>query len=464
MMNGYSTNGYKTTTEADTIPPPHSLEAEEAVLGALMIDPDGFLRINLLGIKSTDFFISRHSLIFQAMESLNSRGIAIDTVTMVDELQRQENLHTVGGPAAISQLLGIVPSSTHLEYYTQIIKRYSVQRQIIGAAAEMTRYAHSTDETDPNVILARAGETLSRVKIGSQGDSLTDMRQASQLFLDRLEALQNATNGIIGIPTDIPQLDYYTQGLQRSHFIVLAAPPGSGKTSLAVQLAANSAKRHGKRALVFSLEMTTLSLMNRIISAEAQVDSAKIKSGTLNQIELGQVISASTRVSEWPLRIDDRTNSISGITATAILHHAKHGLDLVVVDYIQRIDAGLGPRAQSWECISHISNSLKSLAKTLNIPVLAVSSLLEKQIVLRGDKRPQRADLKGSGDLAYDADQIWFLYCDALYNENAVPNLTEIIVDKNREGRVGVAEVYFKKPLTRFESIEKRTIDLRQVE
>ncbi len=447
---------------ADTLPgtvpdklQPHNLEAEEAILGSLLIDPDAIIRVATF-LSPDDFYVERHGWVYAAIRDLHERREPADLVTLTDELERRSQLGEVGGSAYLTGLINATPTSIHVEYYARIVERTAVLRRLIDAAGQIARLAYQ-DTEDAAEVVDRAEEIIFGVSSQRVDRDLRPIRQVLDKFYDRIEYLHEHRGEIIGIPTGLADLDKLLGGLQRSDMVVMAGRPGMGKTSLALSVALQAARRHQKRIALFSLEMSDEQLVQRLVSAETGIDSQRIRLGDIKEDEWATFIQATNLLSNTQIFIDD-TPAISALElrTKARRLHAEHGLDLLIVDYLQlmRGDSRSENRQQE---ISFISRSIKALARELNIPILALSQL-SRQVESRHDKRPMLSDLRESGSIEQDADVVLFIYRDELYNpDTEFPNIAEIIVSKHRSGPTGIFSVYFKKNLAQFVDLEVRT-------
>ncbi len=446
------------TPAPDSVPDklqPHNVEAEEAVLGSLLIDPDAILQVSTF-LDPDDFFVERHSWIYEAVRDLHERREPADLVTLTDELERRGQLRDIGGPAYLSGLINATPTSIHIEYYARIVERTGILRRLIDAAGQIARLAYQ-DTHDAAEVIDRAEEIIFNVSARHTDRDLRPIRQVLDQFYDRIEYLHQHQGEIIGIPTGLADLDKLLGGLQRSDMVVMAGRPGMGKTSLALSIALQSARRWQKRVAIFSLEMSDEQLVQRLVSAETGIDSQRLRLGNIKDDEWPTFIQATNLLGSAPIFLDD-TPAISALElrSKARRLHAEHGLDLLIVDYLQLMRGDFRSENRQQE-ISFISRSIKGLARELNIPILALSQL-SRQVESRHDKRPMLSDLRESGSIEQDADVVLFIYRDEIYNpDTEFPNIAEIIVSKHRSGPTGVFSVYFKKQLAQFVDLEVRS-------
>ena len=433
--------------------PPANTEAEEAVLGSLLIDPDAILHIATF-LQASDFYVPRHRWIFQAIHDLHERREPADLVTLTDELERRDHLSAVGGASFLTGLINATPTSIHAEYYARIVERTAVLRRLINAATEIAKLAYQ-DTQDIDVVVDQAETLIFAISEKRVARDLVPIRQVLDQYYDRIEYLMQHRGEIIGIPTGLTDLDKLVGGFQRSDLVIIAGRPGMGKTSLALSIALQAARRWHKRVGIFSLEMSNEQVVQRLVSAETGIDSRRLRVGDIHENEFGVFVEATGVLSDAPIFIDD-TPAISAMEMRSKSRrlHAEHGLDMVIVDYLQLMRGEAGSDGNRVQEISYISRSLKSLARELNVPVVALSQL-SRAVESRQEKRPILSDLRDSGSIEQDADVVMFVYRDVEYNlDTEFPNLAEVRVAKHRSGPTGVVSVYFKKELAKFENAE----------
>ncbi|NOZ50253.1 MAG: replicative DNA helicase [Chloroflexi bacterium] len=445
-----------TTSPDKTIP--NNTKAEEALLGSLLIDPDVILQVASL-IEPADFYVKRHGWIYDVIRSLHDQRQPVDFLTVTDELERRNQLADVGGPAQISTLINSVPSAVHAFQYAEIVRRTAIMRQLITAAGEIARIAYD-DTQDEQVVVDKAEQLIFKVAARHQGRDLVPVRSVVHGVIDEIEMLARRGDEILGVPCDFRELDKLLGGLQKSDLIIVAARPGMGKTSLALTVALNAAKNHGRRVAVFSLEMSNEQLVQRLLSQEAGIDNQRLRLGKIDDAEWGRLAAAAAILSECPIYIDDSAAlSPFELRTKARRLHAEVELDLLIVDYMQLMNSGTRSENRVQE-ISYISRSLKQLARELNVPVMALSQL-SRQVENRQDKHPQLSDLRDSGSIEQDADVVMFVYRDEVYNENTeYKNVAEIIVAKHRHGPTNSINLYFERTLTRFANLAMIKEDL----
>ena len=428
--------------------PPQNVDAEEAILGALLIDPDAIIRVATF-LNPEDFYREKHAWIYETALALHDRREPIDLLTVCDELDRREQLDEVGGPAFITALVNAVPTSIHAEHYARIVERTGTRRRLIEAAGQIAALAYQ-EADDVDEVVDRAEQVLFGVSERRISRELVPIRQVLSKYYDRIEYLTLHRGELIGIPTGFQRVDKLLGGLQRSDLVILAARPSVGKTSLALAFAHNAAKKFGQRVAFFSLEMSNEQVVQRLISAETGIDAQRLRRGEIEQDEWGRFMKAANDLAETYFYIDDTPGaSALELRTKARRLHAEVGIDLMVVDYLQLMRGDFRSENRVQE-ISSISRALKALARELNVPVLALSQL-SRSVESRSDKRPILSDLRESGALEQDADVVMFIYRDEMYNDNTEwPNIADIMIAKHRNGPTGTVQLYFKKELAQF--------------
>ena len=433
--------------------PPHDPDAERAVLGGCLIDPDALARVGSI-VRPEDFYNAGNRAMFAAMLALHREGAPVDHLTLYDKMTEQG--HTVN-VSALAKLVEDTPTSLHVVHHARIVERLATRRRLMDAAAVTTAEAFDlgldVDEIQENAV-KRAMEAGSRQK--RQPRPMSELVSA---YFDRMEAL--AANGKPpGLPTGFADIDAILGGMQRSDMLILAARPSVGKTSLALCVALNAAKRFGGHVGFFSLEMSNDQVVERLVSMDSGVGTESLRKGDLMESEWAAFHRAVDEIGKLPIHVDD-TPGLSPVELRmkASTLHAAVGLDLVVVDYLQLMKTYRKFRDLRHE-VTAISGDLKALARDLDLPVLALSHL-SRACESRLDKRPRLSDLRESGALEQDADVVMFVYRDEMYDPNTeTPNLAEVNVTKHRKGRTGTASLFFKKELTQFLDVEIHRQDL----
>ncbi|MFQ6099785.1 MAG: replicative DNA helicase [Anaerolineae bacterium] len=432
---------------------PHNIEAEEAVLGSLLIDPEALFRVSPF-LKGEDFYIQKNVWIYEAILALHERREPVDFVTLCDELERRGQLEEVGAAAYITHLINAVPSAIHVEAYGHIVEQAAIRRRLIGAASQIAQLAYREAE-DVDQTVDQAEQVLFSVSERRITRDLAPLQKIIRQYYDRIEYLFDHRGEQLGVPTGFIDLDRLLGGLQRSDFILIAARPSVGKTSLCLSIARNAA-RHGQRIAIFSLEMSSEQVVQRLVSAETGIDTQRLRLGDLREEEWPLFVQATGKLADLPVFIDD-TPSISALQlrTKARRLHAEHGLDLVLVDYLQLMTGDVRSENRVQE-VSYISRSLKGLARELDVPVVAASQL-SRAVEQRGDKRPVLADLRESGSLEQDADVVMFIYRDELYHpDTEKQHIADIMVSKHRNGPTGVVQLFFHERLAQFLDAETR--------
>lgn len=439
----------------DTLTPtlPANVEAEEAVLGSLLIDPDAVLRV-AAHLRPEDFYVDRHAWIYQAILELQERGEAVDVLTLADQLRRDGRLDEVGGIGQLTALASRVPTSIHAEYYAGLVERTALLRRLIAAATEIARLAHRGEE-EVETILDRAEQLIFAINQAREHRDLRHLRPVMEEVVDHLEHLQASRGELLGVPSGLRDLDAILGGLQKSDLIIVAARPGMGKTSLALTIALNAALQFRKHVAFFSLEMSAEQLAQRLLSMLAHIDSQKLRLGQISERDWQRLVDAAATLAETDFYVDDTpAATVMEIRSKARRLHAEMRVDLVVVDYLQLMQGGTRVENRVQE-ISFISRSLKALAREMNVPLIALSQL-SRSVEQRHDKHPLLSDLRESGSIEQDADVVLFLYREDYYKEDSPrENIAEVVVAKHRHGPTGKIEVYFDKQHTRFSDLEK---------
>ncbi|HET89685.1 MAG TPA: replicative DNA helicase [Chloroflexi bacterium] len=432
---------------------PQNVEAEEAVLGSLLIDPEALYRVTPF-LKNEDFYIQKHAWIYESILALHERREPVDFVTLCDELERRERLEEIGGTAYITSLINAVPSAIHVEAYGHIVEQAAIRRRLINAASQIAQLAYQEgDDVDETV--DQAEQALFNVSQRRITRDLTPIQDIIRSYYDRIEYLHAHQGEPLGVPTGFVDIDRLLGGMQRSDFIIVAARPSVGKTSLCLSFARNAA-RHGMHVAIFSLEMSGEQIIQRIVSAETGIDSQRLRMGELRDEEWPLFVQATGKLAELPIFIDD-TPSISALQLRTKVRrlHSEHGLDLVLVDYLQLMTGDIRSENRVQE-VSYISRSLKAVAREIDVPVVAASQL-SRAVEQRTDKKPVLADLRESGSLEQDADVVMFIYRDELYHpETERQHIADIIVAKHRNGPTGTIQLFFRNRLAQFLDAETR--------
>ncbi len=436
-------------------PLPHNLEAERSVLGAILLHNEAFGLATEV-IDTDDFFRDAHRRIFDKMVKLSERGDPIDLVTLKDELGRSGDLEEVGGPAYITALVDGVPRSTNVEHYARIIKEKSTLRNLIFSANKILSVAYEAEE-EADVILDQAEHAIFAIADDKVRDGFISTHDLAQSSLDTIEKLHARKELITGVPTGFADLDELTSGFQPSDLIIVAARPSMGKTSLVLNMAQHVGTKTDMTVGIFSLETSKEQLFLRMLTAGARIDSHRLRGGFLGERDWGHLSMAIGELSGAKIFIDDSAAiGVLEMRAKCRRLAAEHGLNLVIVDYIQLMQ-GRGRFENRTLELASISRSLKGLAKELNVPIVVLSQL-SRAPESRSDHRPHLSDLRESGALEQDADVVLFIYREDMYAERyAAPTdaqgVAEIIVAKQRNGPTGTVKLAFIREFTRFENL-----------
>lgn len=436
--------------------PPQNLEAELSVLGALLIDNDAILKV-ADALHPEDFYLPENGTIYDVMITLFERRTPIDLVTVSDELISRKQLDRVGGPAKLSNLVSGVATATNISHYAQIVRQKALLRKLISASSYIGELGFKEDSTAEEV-LDDAERTLFAVTQRYLKQNFTSVRQVLDDSFERLGMLAKQEGGLRGIPTGFKQLDRLLGGLQNSDLLIVAARPSMGKTAFALNIAEYVAVEENKVVGIFSLEMSKEQLVDRLISSIGRVDSWKLRNGQLNEVDMSNLIHAQAQLAEARLYIDDAgMASVMEVRAKARRLQAEHGLDLIIIDYLQLMQGSLRNMDNRVQEVSEISRSLKALAKELNCPVIALSQL-SRAVEARIDKRPMLSDLRESGSIEQDADVVTFLYREDYYNKNKEEHnhITEVIISKHRNGPTGDVKLSSQFQYSRFYDLDIR--------
>ncbi|MCL5677069.1 MAG: replicative DNA helicase [Firmicutes bacterium] len=433
--------------------PPQSLEAEQSVLGSMLLDKDAIIRAQEV-LRPDDFYRDAHRLIYQTICDLFNKGEAVDLVTLAEELKRRGALEELGGAAYLTTLANVVPTAANIEHYAHIVEEKATLRALINASSHILAKGYQPEQ-ELDAILDEAERSIFDISQRRIARGYEMLRDVLDKALDHIEFLYAHKGEVTGVPTGFKDLDDLTSGLQPSDLFILAARPSMGKTQLGLNFVRYAAVEKKIPSAIFSLEMSKEQLAVRFLAAEGNIDSQRLRTGHLTEEHWQRLTSALARLSEAPILIDDTPAiTIMELRARARRMKAEHGLGLIMVDYLQLMTASRNKENRQQE-ISEISRSLKALARELHIPVLALSQL-SRSVESRTDKRPMLSDLRESGSIEQDADVVSFIYRDDYYNrESEKPNITEIILAKQRNGPVGVVELVFLKEFGKFVSIDK---------
>ena len=433
---------------------PQSIEAEEAVLGAILVNPTSLGRIVEL-LKPDSFYKPAHKVIYAAVLELFNKNEPIDIVTVSEHLRNKEELDTAGGRSYINDLALNVVTTANIEFYAKIIQEKEIKRALISAGSEIVAMSYENEDTSN--VLDNAQKLIFNIAAQKDTTDLVGIQDLVVASYEQIEQRFNNKDDLVGVTTGFYDLDAITSGLQKSDLIILAARPSMGKTAFALNLAQNVAMKGKKGVAIFSLEMPKQQLVKRMLCAEAEVEANRVTSGNLQPRDWEKLVEAMTRLSEARIYIDD-TSSITSIDIKAKcrrLMMEEKELGLIVIDYLQLMEGGGNPNDRNQQ-ISAISRSLKGLARELDVPIIALSQL-SRGVESRPDKRPMMSDLRDSGAIEQDADIVMFIYRDEYYNKDDVNNKgkAEVILAKHRNGAVGTIELLFQSNITKFKNPTK---------
>ena len=443
--------------------PPQNIEAEQAVLGAMLIDKEAIAKATEV-LSADDFYREAHRVIFSAMLELYNKNEAVDMVTVTEILKRDNKLEDIGGIVYITSLANVVLTAANVKYHAEIVAEKSVLRQLVRVSTEIAAMGYEANE-DVGTLLDTAESRILEISNRKKKNDFTAINDILMDSVQSIESLLQNKGGLTGLPAGFADLDKLTSGLHPSDFIILAARPSMGKTALALNIVQNVALRAHKviggeprSVAFFSLEMSKEQLVNRMLCAEAGIDSQRLRVGEMHDEDWTHLWDACDTMSRAKIYIDDT----AGITAMDMRSRARrlkaeHGLDLIVVDYLQLMQ-GSGKRNNSGDRqqeVSEISRSLKALARELDVPGLALSQL-SRSVESRQVKRPMLSDLRESGSLEQDADIVAFLYREDYYNPETENKHTELIIAKHRNGPVDTVNLFFQKQFTKFVGFTKR--------
>ncbi|WP_083935610.1 replicative DNA helicase [Paenibacillus ginsengihumi] len=431
--------------------PPQNLEAEQAVLGAILLDGDALVTA-MERINSDDFYRTAHQLIFEAMIEIAEENEPVDLITLTARLQDKQQLEDVGGLSYLSELANAVPTAANIDYYAQIVEEKSMLRRLIRAATQIVSNGYSGGE-EVGQLLSDAEQRIQEISQRRSGSGFVAIRDVLMDVFEKVEFLYTNKGSSTGIKSGFHDLDKMTSGFQRSDLIIVAARPSVGKTAFSLNIAQNVGVREKETVAIFSLEMGAAQLVQRMICAEANVDAGRLRTGFLEPDDWEKLTMAIGSLSEANIYIDDSPSvTVADIRAKCRRLQKEKGLGMILIDYLQLIQ-GRGRGDNRQQEVSEISRTLKQIARELNVPVIALSQL-SRGVEQRQDKRPMMSDLRESGSIEQDADIVAFLYRDDYYNQDTEKkNIIEIIIAKQRNGPVGTVELAFLKNYNKFVSL-----------
>ena len=437
--------------------PPQNIDSEKAVLGSIMLRKDAMHEVEDV-INPDSFYAEKHKMIFQAMLDLSSKNEPIDMLSLSTKLGEQKLLEAIGGNQYLAEIVNIVPSSTNVKHYAEIVQKKYVLRSLIDAADYVSELAFEENDEHMDDILDMAEKKMFSVVSSPKNQKFVSLKDELPEAYERLEKLHETKGMLRGLPTGFRDLDALLSGLQNQDLIILAARPSMGKTTLALDIARLSATLHDKSVLIFSLEMSSQQLVDRMLSAQSRVNAWNLRTGNLSSDrDFSNLRDSLDKLAKAKMYIDDQAgNSITRMKSLARRIKAEKGLDLIIVDYLQLMSTSKNYDSMVNQ-VTEISRSLKSLAKELNVPVLALSQL-SRAVESRGGK-PRLSDLRDSGSIEQDADVVMFIHReDKGRDESEKTNIAEILIEKHRNGPTGKVDLYFDEKTTTFLNLEKSSL------
>jgi replicative DNA helicase len=448
---------YMSDLFADRIPP-QNIEAEQAVLGAIFLEPSSLTLASEILIPE-DFYRAAHQKIFNVMLKLNDEGKAVDLITVTEELAATKLLEDTGGVSYLSELAASVPTAANIEYYARIIEEKSLLRRLIRTATDIAQDGY-TREDEVETVLSEAEKNILAVAQRKNAGAFHNIKDVLVRTYDNIESMHASVGEITGIATGFTELDKMTAGFQRNDLIIVGARPSVGKTAFALNISQNVATKTGENVAIFSLEMGAEQLVMRMLCAEGNIDAQRLRTGSLTDEDWGKLTMAMGSLSNAGIFIDDTPGvRVNDIRAKCRRLKQEHGLGMILIDYLQLI-LGSGRSGENRQQeVSEISRSLKQLARELQVPIIALSQL-SRGVEQRQDKRPMMSDIRESGSIEQDADIVAFLYRDDYYDkESENKNIIEIIIAKQRNGPTGTVSLAFVKEYNKFVNLERRFDD-----
>ncbi|MFD2923824.1 replicative DNA helicase [Halobacillus naozhouensis] len=438
--------------------PPHNIEAEQAVLGAVFLEPEA-MSTAAEYLLPEDFYRASHQRVFEVMLTLSDRGDPIDLVTVTTALSNNKVLEEVGGVSYLSDIANSVPTAANVGYYTKIVSEKSTLRGLIRTATNIVTSGFAEEENIEDV-LNSAEKDILEVSSRKNSGAFKSIKDVLIDVYDNIEMLHNNDGNVTGIPTGYRDLDQITSGFQRNDLIIIAARPSMGKTAFALNIAQNVAVHTEENVAIFSLEMGADQLVSRMLCAEGNIDAQRLRTGHMESDDWNKLTMAMGSLSNAGIYIDDTPGiRVSEIRSKCRRLKQEHGLGMILIDYLQLIQGSANSKENRQQEVSEISRSLKGLARELNVPLIALSQL-SRGVESRQDKRPMMSDLRESGSIEQDADIVGFLYRDDYYDqESENQNIIEIIISKQRNGPVGNVELAFVKEYNKFVDLDRRYSD-----
>jgi len=444
-------------TEPSVKIPPQNIEAEQSVLGSLMLDKNAIIKVADI-LAPGDFYRKIHNIIFEAMIDLYGKGEPIDLLSIANRLEERGQLEEIGGPAHLTTLVNTVPTAAHVVHYAKIVNHKKVLRDLIEAAEYVARLAFNEEE-NIETVLDEAEQKIFRISQKSLTQEFSPIKNALEEAFERIDKVHKGEGALRGVSTGFLDLDNYLSGLQKSDLVILAARPSLGKTAMALDIARHVAVHEKKPVGIFSLEMSKHDVVDRLLAAQANVDLWRLRTGRLSSEGLdndfARIQEAMAVLSETPIFIDDAPSpTVMQMRTMGRRLQAEHGLSLIIVDYLQLIQPHLHIESMVQQ-ITEISRSLKGLARELDCPVLALSQL-SRAVESRPDQVPRLADLRESGAIEQDADVVLFIYReDKVKKDSSRPNIADIFIAKHRNGPIGKVDLYFNESQVSFKNLER---------
>ncbi|HHY74915.1 MAG TPA: replicative DNA helicase [Bacillus bacterium] len=434
--------------------PPHNLEAEQAIIGAIFLEPAALSTASEILVPE-DFYRPAHSRIFSAMLDVSEQGKPVDIVTVTSELADRKLLEEVGGVSYLSDLADAVPTAANIEYYARMVEEKSILRRLIRTATTIVTDGYNSED-DVEALLNDAEKSILEVANRKNTSGFRNIKDVLIDVYDNIEVLHNRKGDITGIPTGFIDLDRMTAGFQRNDLIIVAARPSVGKTAFALNIAQNVATKTDENVAIFSLEMGAEQLVMRMLCAEGNINAQALRTGKMTEEDWMKLTMAMGSLSNAGIYIDDSPGiRVNEIRSKCRRLQQEHGLGMILIDYLQLIQGSGRSGENRQQEVSEISRSLKALARELNVPVIALSQL-SRGVEQRQDKRPMMSDIRESGSIEQDADIVAFLYRDDYYDkESENKNIIEIIIAKQRNGPVGTVELAFIKEFNKFVNLER---------
>src|SRR5690625_2658563 len=434
--------------------PPHNIEAEQAVIGAVFLEPNAFSTA-AERLTPADFYRASHQVIFEAMFSLFEKGEPIDIVTVTTFLANSDKLDIAGSVTYLTDIAGSVPTAANISYYSKIVEEKALLRRLIHTATNIVTETFAKED-EVSEVLDEAERSILEVSSRQNASAFKPIKDVLIDVYDNIEQLHNAKSDVTGIPTGYRDLDRMTSGFQRNDLIIIAARPSMGKTAFALNIAQNVAIKTTENVAIFSLEMGAEQLVQRMLCAEGNIDSQRLRTGKLEQDDWGKLTMAMGSLSHAGIYIDDAPGiRVTDIRSKCRRLKQEHGLGMIIIDYLQLIQGSERSKENRQQEVSEISRSLKSLARELEVPLIALSQL-SRGVEARQDKRPMMSDLRESGSIEQDADIVGFLYRDDYYDNESEQQNIEIILAKQRNGPTGTVELAFVKEFNKFVDLDFR--------